>query len=227
MAQSRVVSAASETSGTSPAGGPADSDNPFHPLATATLNTTVFDVVHLFSELGISGVPIVDQNGACINLYETLDVVELVRQDAYSQLDLTIAQALSRRNKDFQGVVKCTPEDTLANVMSYIRERRVHRMVIVDSKERLVGVLTLSDILRYLSGAVDLDPVQLVGCGCPLFFVFLLCCFELPLNRNLVFLTVGMVREGESATDLTEPMRFLGLRPISKDAVEEGDVSQA
>lgn len=123
----------------------------------------MFDVVHLFSELGISGVPIVKEDGTCINLYETLDVVELVRQDAYSQLDLTIKEALSRRSRDFPGVVKCTPEDTLANVMSYIRERRVHRMVIVDSKDRLVGVLTLSDILRYLCGAYDLDPMKLVG----------------------------------------------------------------
>lgn len=110
------------------------------------------------------------EDGTCINFYETIDVVELVRQDAYSQLDLTIAQALQRRNKDFAGVVKCTPEDTLANVLSYVRERRVHRMVILDRKDRLVGVLTLSDILRYLSHSYDLDPVQLLGCACWLFF---------------------------------------------------------
>lgn len=39
------------------------------------MNTTVFDVVHLFSELGISAVPIIDDEGIVINLYETVDVI--------------------------------------------------------------------------------------------------------------------------------------------------------
>lgn len=51
------------------------SDKPNHPVATATMQTTVFDVVHMFSELGISAVPIVDKRGRVINLYETVDVI--------------------------------------------------------------------------------------------------------------------------------------------------------
>lgn len=50
-------------------------ENPYYPLATATMQTTVFDVVHMFSELGISAVPIVDSQGKVINLYETVDVI--------------------------------------------------------------------------------------------------------------------------------------------------------
>ena len=50
-------------------------DNPFFPIKTARVNTTVFDVVHLFSEQGISSVPIIDDEGIVINLYETVDVI--------------------------------------------------------------------------------------------------------------------------------------------------------
>lgn len=49
--------------------------NPFHPIATVTLSTPVFDVVHMFSERGISAVPIIDENGVVVNLYETVDVL--------------------------------------------------------------------------------------------------------------------------------------------------------
>lgn len=141
----------------------------FHPLATATLSTTVFDVVHLFSDLGISAVPIVDnETGQVINLYEAVDVVDLVRSNAYQVLDLTIEDALSRRSKDFPGVVTCTPEDSLASILAYVREKRAHRFVIVEGEDtapemegapvdmdrpkkipgRLLGVLCLSDILK-------------------------------------------------------------------------------
>lgn len=49
-------------------------DNPYHPIATATMDTAVFDVVHMFSERGVSAVPILDETGVVINLYETVDV---------------------------------------------------------------------------------------------------------------------------------------------------------
>lgn len=49
--------------------------NPFHPISTATMSTTVFDVVHMFSERGISAVPILDEDGIVVNLYETVDVI--------------------------------------------------------------------------------------------------------------------------------------------------------
>lgn len=35
----------------------------------------MFDVVHMFSELGISAVPIVDDEGKVVDLYETVDVI--------------------------------------------------------------------------------------------------------------------------------------------------------
>ncbi|KAI5450025.1 AMP-activated serine/threonine-protein kinase regulatory subunit [Naganishia albida] len=149
-------------------------ENPYYPLATATMQTTVFDVVHMFSELGISAVPIVDSQGKVINLYETVDVITLVRMGAYHDLDLTIAQALARRSTDFAGVVTCTPDDSLASVFHLIRMRRIHRLVIVeggkpkagetseeaavrtDRKGKLLGMISLSDVLKHIIGNVDI-----------------------------------------------------------------------
>ena len=39
------------------------------------MDTTVFNVVHMFSEGGISAVPIVNEDGIVVNLYETVDVI--------------------------------------------------------------------------------------------------------------------------------------------------------
>jgi CBS-domain-containing membrane protein len=54
---------------------PEGNTNPYHPIATATLKTPVFDVVHMFSERSISAVPIIDEDGVVVNLYETVDVI--------------------------------------------------------------------------------------------------------------------------------------------------------
>lgn len=143
-------------------------DNPYYPIATATMQTAVFDVVHMFSELGISAVPIVDANGKVINLYETVDVITLLKLGTYQALDLTIAQALARRPVDFEGVLTCGPESSLASVFALIRMRRIHRLVVIDDgrpkegeseqdakerKGRLLGLISLSDVLRHVIGS--------------------------------------------------------------------------
>ena len=54
---------------------PSPDGNPYYPIATVNMSTRVFDVVHMFSERGISAVPIIDENGVVVNLYETVDII--------------------------------------------------------------------------------------------------------------------------------------------------------
>ncbi|UZJ54650.1 hypothetical protein CBS101457_003970 [Exobasidium rhododendri] len=182
--------------------------NSYEPLATATLDTTVFDVVHIFSGRGISAVPILDEEGYVVDMYETVDVIDLVRSGAYQSLDLTIRQALSRRSKDFSGVMTCGPDDSLATIFVLLRTKRVHRLLILEPeieegkdpletpmnglparsseqstndrhndplaglgeiknrrRGKLVGILCLSDILRYIIGGKANSPDAIVTGG--------------------------------------------------------------
>ncbi|KAK0208301.1 CBS-domain-containing protein [Desarmillaria ectypa] len=152
---------------------PTPGQKPYYPIATAGLSTTVFDVVHQFSALSISAVPIIDDDGIVVNLYETVDVITLVRLGAYHTLDLTISQALNQRSPDFPGVVICNASDSLGTLLQLIKKRRVHRLVVVEGEEeerkggkkgRLLGIITLSDVLRYVIGAASIgegyDPSQ-------------------------------------------------------------------
>lgn len=137
----------------------------------------------MFSENEISAVPILDANGDVVDLYESVDVITLVRTGAYYQLDLTIRQALERRPADFPGVTCCSSNDSLASVFDMLKQRRMHRMLVLEPiegtaespvaasptssepsqdsvaqplplrpKGQLVGMLSLSDILRYIIG---------------------------------------------------------------------------
>ncbi|TFK30495.1 CBS-domain-containing protein [Coprinopsis marcescibilis] len=154
---------------TSPPSEPKEGPNAFHPIATASLSTSVFDVVHMFSERAISAVPIIDEEGIVLNLYETVDVMTLVRLGAYQSLDLTVKEALTQRSPDFPGVAVCTAGDSLGTLLQLIKIRRVHRLVVVEGEEeekqggkkgRLLGIITMSDVLRYLIGNVDIAEVD-------------------------------------------------------------------
>jgi 5'-AMP-activated protein kinase, regulatory gamma subunit len=59
--------------------------NPFYPISIANMDTPVFDVVHMFSERAISAVPIIDEEGIVVNLYETVDVIVSVSLSKHSE----------------------------------------------------------------------------------------------------------------------------------------------
>lgn len=86
-----------------------DACTPYWPIATATLDTPVFDVVHMFSERAISAVPIIDDDGVVVNLYETVDVIVChrntveVTSDAYFKDTCSSWSISSTRLDDIRG----------------------------------------------------------------------------------------------------------------------------
>ncbi|KAG0040751.1 AMP-activated serine/threonine-protein kinase regulatory subunit [Podila clonocystis] len=131
-------------------------------LAVADLSTPVMSVIDMFVKRRISSVPIVDEAGVVLNVFETVDVMTLVKAGVYRDLDLCVAEALLRRPDDFAGVHTCTLNDSLSSIFGTIRKSQVHRLIVVDSENKLQGIVSLSDIMRYLIGGAR-DSVMYRG----------------------------------------------------------------
>ncbi|KAJ3017769.1 AMP-activated serine/threonine-protein kinase regulatory subunit [Thoreauomyces humboldtii] len=121
----------------------------FENLATATATTPLIQVLNLFVERNISAVPIVDDQGMVLDVYEKYDVLMLAREGAYYDLEMPVSEALVKRAPDFEGIHTCTLTDTLGHVLETIRRMPVHRFIVVKDG-RLQGVVSLSDLLGYL-----------------------------------------------------------------------------
>jgi 5'-AMP-activated protein kinase regulatory gamma subunit len=63
---------------------------------------------------------------------------------------MTINEALSYRKERFEAVAKCYKHESLAVCMERIVKAEVHRLVIVDNNDHVIGVLSLSDLLYYI-----------------------------------------------------------------------------
>lgn len=63
---------------------------------------------------------------------------------------MTLKSANEHRNAWFEGVQKCNLDESLFTVMEKIVRAEVHRLVVVDEKEKVIGIISLSDILLYL-----------------------------------------------------------------------------
>jgi 5'-AMP-activated protein kinase regulatory gamma subunit len=119
-------------------------------LQTASMDTPVIDVIHMMVEHRISSVPIVDENNCVLNVFEAVDVITIIKGGAYDGLDSSVGDALSKRSDDFAGIYTCGMDDRLDTIFDTLRKSRVHRFVVVDDQNRLKGVLSLSDVLKYV-----------------------------------------------------------------------------
>ncbi|MCJ1371988.1 AMP-activated serine/threonine-protein kinase regulatory subunit [Loxospora ochrophaea] len=119
-------------------------------LEVAKMDTPVMEVIHRLVNCNISSVPILNSDGVVINVFEAVDVITLIKGGTYDELSLSVGEALSKRSDDFPGIYTCSIEDRLDTIFDTLRKSRVHRFVVIDEDNRLVGVLGLSDILEYI-----------------------------------------------------------------------------
>lgn len=119
-------------------------------LQTATMDTPVIDVIHMMVKNSISSVPIVDSNNCVLNVFEAVDVITIIKGGAYDGLETSVGDALSKRSDDFAGIYTCSTEDRLDTIFDTLRKSRVHRFVVIDEQNHLKGVISLSDVLKYV-----------------------------------------------------------------------------
>ncbi|CCU75081.1 nuclear protein SNF4 [Blumeria hordei DH14] len=119
-------------------------------LQTATMDTPVMDVIHIMVKYSISSVPILDENGRVLNVFEAVDVIAIIKGGAYDELTTIVGEALSKRANDFAGIYTCSEEDRLNSIFDTIRKSRVHRLIVIDDENCLKGIISLSDILKYV-----------------------------------------------------------------------------
>lgn len=119
-------------------------------LATARLSSPVIDLVHQFMARRVAALPIVDDQGTVLNVFENNDVLALLREGDFTALDRPVADAIKIRSETFEGVHRCQTTDTLRSILDTIKKEMVSRLVVVDALDRLEGIVTLSDILAHL-----------------------------------------------------------------------------
>lgn len=119
-------------------------------IVTTTMDTSLTHVVRQLSEIGVSALPVVDEEYKLLNTYERFDVLGLVKANGHGDLKMTVGEALMRRPEDYPGILTCRKTDTLADIMEIIRRTRLLRLLVVNEENKLEGVITLSDILRYI-----------------------------------------------------------------------------
>lgn len=100
---------------------------------------------------------------------------------------MSLKKANEHRNEWFEGVQKCTLDETLFTIMERIVRAEVHRLVVVDELDKVTGIISLSDLLLFL---------VLKPCG-NFFTIFLLLYFEASYLGRTFLINVSIVSQAK------------------------------
>ncbi|XP_023035720.1 5'-AMP-activated protein kinase subunit gamma-1 isoform X5 [Drosophila willistoni] len=119
-------------------------------IETADETTSIITALKKFVERRVSALPLVDSEGRLVDIYAKFDVINLAAEKTYNDLDVSLRKANEHRNEWFEGVQKCNLDESLYTIMERIVRAEVHRLVVVDDQRKVIGIISLSDILLYL-----------------------------------------------------------------------------
>jgi 5'-AMP-activated protein kinase regulatory gamma subunit len=119
-------------------------------IATIKMNTTVIEALDMLVEHRVSCLPVVDDSRRVLNLYGKADVINLVSNEAYMNLNKTVEEALEIQRENFEGLYICQKTDTLRSVMEWVIRMNLHRIFVANDDHVLIGVVSLSDIVNFL-----------------------------------------------------------------------------
>jgi len=105
-------------------------------------DTPIYEAVELMVKHGISGMPVVEDDMTLIGILSEKDVIILLygKEDDENKTD-----------NDFmtQPVVHFDEDESLLDICDFLM-KNIFRRVPITSKEKLVGIISIKDILEYI-----------------------------------------------------------------------------
>ena len=138
-------------------------------MTTNILSTQKFEsvlsVANILADNNISGLPVVDKTNKVIGIITQADILSIVGvRKGHTFKDLLkhmLGEPLAgTRMGDMVGDIMSSPaavirdDATIAEAAQIMDERKIRRLVVVDEKNKLTGLITRADILKAVIGKI-------------------------------------------------------------------------
>lgn len=129
----------------------------FDEIVSVTDNTSIKAAFQLLLDKDISALPVLDDEGKLIDVYAKCEVLNLVSEKLYSDLSLTIGEVRNKKKDWEEKLQKCRSSISLYEALEVIVRTESHRLLLVNKDNRLIGIVSLSDILVYLNRIIPTE----------------------------------------------------------------------
>lgn len=128
----------------------------------------VEDLVKILLNSGISGVPVVDEEGNVVGIVSEADLIYpekslhlpafipildgIVFLESFKKLEKEIRKMTAYKIKDVMNkhVITVNEDTEVERVVNILLDKKINRVPVVNEENKLVGIITRSNILRHI-----------------------------------------------------------------------------
>jgi CBS domain-containing protein len=123
-------------------------------VVTIAPNATITEAVDLLRRKGIGAVLVTAGDGAIAGILSERDVVHALADRGAALLDLPVSALMTRH------VFTCKPQDSVADLMAQMTERRIRHLPVVEDG-RLAGIVSIGDVVKNRLDEVEEEATTL------------------------------------------------------------------
>jgi CBS-domain-containing membrane protein len=107
--------------------------------ATATLD----QAIEMMASRGCSSIPVVDDDNKPVGIITDRDITMYINLKHQSPWDIELSEFNKGRH-----IHCCYQDDDIQDALKTLRERHIHRLPVLDDNDKLVGIVTMNDVIQ-------------------------------------------------------------------------------
>lgn len=140
-------------------------------VISASPETTIKEVMNLFVEKKIGGVPIIDKEGKLQGIVTDGDILRVISpldrriMDYFTFITYIAEEDMESRLSELadreiiniaktHGIYTVNPEDEMEKVVSLLSKHHFKKLPVVDNNQHVVGVISRGDVIRNIQKVI-------------------------------------------------------------------------
>jgi len=111
-------------------------------VITVSEDMSIVELAKVLYENKISGVPVVDKDKKLVGVVTEKDLINIIFSGNVT--NTKVGDIMSRN------IIKFAPDTDIDKIALAISEKNVRRVIIVDEKDKVVGIVSRRDIIKML-----------------------------------------------------------------------------
>lgn len=123
-------------------------------VVTIAPDARISDAVALLRQKGIGAVVVSDDGVRVGGILSERDIVHALAESGARTLELKVSALMTRH------VYSCRPDDTVADLMAEMTQRRIRHLPVVEN-DRLGGIISIGDVVKSRLDEVESEASSL------------------------------------------------------------------
>ena len=118
-------------------------------IVTIAPGATVFDAIQLMDSKNIGSLLVLNAHGKIAGIFAERDCFRKVVLAGKTSHEVQVKSVMTKK------VIYASPEDTVDACMAMMTEKRIRHLPVIDSQDRVVGIISIGDLVKFVVSEQD------------------------------------------------------------------------